>query len=127
MIYTLLGYRKNAAKYFKLYGLLYLVSQVAVVISAISMATKAITYIICIAAIVITFILVVCKDFGKEKSLCLCGLLVLVQLIACFVVYTSFGSLIIVMITRAVDLVLACIYGIMTYAKYLDKDERGTK
>ena len=125
--YILLGYRKNAAIYFKLYGLLYLLSQVAVVISAISMATTAITYIICIAAIVITLILVACKDLGKEKSLCLCGLLVLVQFIACIVVYTSYGSLMIVMITRAVDLVLACLYGFLTYAKYLDKTERGTK
>ena len=124
--YIILGYRKNAAKYYKIFGFLYMISIVFAIIACIS-NTPAVVDIICYSLSVIgALVLIFVKDFGKAKALATCGVLVLLQIVSAIFSYIE-GDPTIVKINVFMLLDLACLFGIMTYAKYLDKDERGTK
>lgn len=127
LFYILYGYVKNAAGYYKIFGYLFVLSKVITTISAFNPPTPVITYVTSAVALISTLVLAFVKDLGKKLSFVLCGALVLIELINCGLVYSYYGTFAWVIKTRAIDLDIACLYGILTYAKYLDKAERGTK
>ena len=124
--YIILGYRKDAAKYYKIFGLLYMLSIVAGIISCLS-NTFSITMIICEVLIIVdVFALIFVKDLGKTKSFVICAILVSLQIVLTALAYSESDPSI-VKINTFIGIDFACLFGIMTYAKYLDKAERGTK
>ena len=126
LFYILYGYTKNAAGYYKTYGYLLFLSILITSITAFQRTTKNLTIISCAALIIVSAILAFGKDLGKKNSFILCGVLVLGELVNSYAVYNLYG-LQKTFETCAINLVIVCLYGIMTYAKYLDKAERGTK
>lgn len=124
--YILSGYRKGSAKYYNLFGIIYMFSVVLEIISCLANTAFAMD-IICSALIFIDLLALTCiKNLGKSKSFVLCGILVLLQIVCAVLVYIE-SDPIIVKIEMFMGIDLACLFGIMTYAKYLDKAERGTK
>ena len=124
--YILSGYRKDAAKYYKLFGFLYMLTMVSGIISGIFNTTSALN-VICDVLIVIGILaLAFAKDLGRTKSFVICAVLVVLQIVLVLLVYFA-GDPAVVKIISFIGIDLACLYGIMTFAKYLDKAERGTK
>ena len=127
LFYIIYGYRKNAAGYYKAFGYLYLLSRVSEVAKIYDKNRPALFYILFGIVFVLLLVLVFGKDLGKKKSFILCGVIVLVELIDFFCTFNATGRFNLGAEVKLVDLDLACLYGILTYAKYLDKTERGTK
>ena len=124
--YILFGYSKDAAKYYKIFGIMYMLVIVLGMISGI-FDTTSVPIIICDVLIVIGILaLTFAKDLGKKISFIICAVLVLLQIALTVLIYFE-GDPTIVKINMFIGIDLACLYGIMTYAKYLDKAERGTK
>ncbi len=126
--YILSGYTKDAAKYYKLFGALYAVKLILKLLSGIVHAGTPLGIMLGVFSLVFVLVLLLSENLGKQKSLILCGLLVIVGVVV-FVIsaldakYQTASAV----IEGIVNIDLACLYGIMTYAKYLDKAERGTK
>lgn len=129
LFYILYGYTKNAAGYYKVFGYLYLLSRISDFIKIISSNRKVgiFTYIFWSIVTISLLVLVFGKNLGKKKSLILCGVIVLIGVIGIFYVYNQTGAFHLGAKIRLLDLDLACLYGILTYAKYLDKESRGAK
>lgn len=125
--YIINGYRKDAAKYYKIYGLLLAVKYTIIVVHSIILGSLPFE-IFNALTLVIVLVLTLSSNLGKNKSFILCGLLVILRVI-CFVIRialiqaTNINSI----LSHMANIDLVCLYGIMTYAKYLDKTERGTK
>ena len=124
--YIVSGYRKNAAKYYKVYGILYMFSIVLTLIACIKNTSSTLAIICNTLPVIGILALVFVKDFGKTKALITCAILVLLQIV-CVILANAEGDPTIVKINIFMSMDLACLLGIMTYAKYLDKAERGTK
>lgn len=127
LIYILHGYRKNAAVYYKVFGWGYLITHLAFLASLVTAKdSPVIFYFTCGISIIILLTLLLKLNLGKKISLILCAILVLMKVIILICMWIStkdFSAL----STRLIDLDFACLLGILTYAKYLDKDERGTR
>ena len=138
LLYLFKGYRKDAAKYFKLYMCLFamaqLVSTFATVYSApngnslISVAFPALTYgPILILALV--------ENLGKKRSYMVCAFVVAAFLLASILVAVMVPGLLrggteagtLYLIRTGTTLLLAIIMSMMIIAKYRDKEERGTR
>ena len=124
--YILSGYSKDAAKYYKLFGIVYLLSTVLGLISCISNTPTVLSVICYVLTIIGILALAFAKDLGKTKSFIICAVLVVLQIALTVSVYLQADPAI-VKINMFISIDLACLFGIMTYAKYLDKAERGTK
>ncbi len=124
--YIFKGYTKNAAKYFKIFGLLYIYVHLLAIISGTTNGIHADTTVICAVALAVIIFLALSENLGKQKSLICCGLLFAIKIFAVVYTFVMDSAPIASLLTRFVDLDLAGLYGILTYAKYLDKTERGT-
>ncbi len=124
--YILSGYRKNAAKYYKIYGVIFMLTEVMGVMTYFNHAPTVPEVICDVLISVAIFTLVFIKDLGKTKSLIICAFLVIFQIALAILAYSE-SEPFIVKLNMLMGVDLTCLYGIMTYAKYLDKTERGTK
>ena len=126
--YIFKGYEKDAAKYYKSFGICFILAQIASLIGTILDDAKMLAIMPAIVLICL-LVLVFVKNLGKMVSLILCGILVVLNIISiCSLeIWSAEAAFIALYGTMFSRLVLACLYGIMTYAKYLDKAERGTK
>ena len=77
--------------------------------------------------LVIILVLLLSENLGKTKSLILCGLFVALRVTLLIYSITIGINPKVFIIGNIVNIDLACLFGIMTYAKYLDKTERGAK
>ena len=124
--YIISGYSKNASAYYKIFGIIYALGKVIGIISSIN-HMPTVPEIICdiliiIGILVLTFV----KNLGKTASFIICAVLVLLQITLLIIAYVL-GNPLIVKINMYICIDLACLFGIMTYAKYLDKVEREGK
>ena len=124
--YIISGYTKNAAKYYKVFGTLLVVKYLAGILSGSSKSGTPFGIMVLAFSLVIALVLLLSENLGKTKSLVLCGLLVIISAVDVGV-YIRFPISTYSLIAKLVKIDLACLFGIMTYAKYLDKAERGTK
>ena len=125
--YILGGYTKNAAKYYKVYGVLLAIKYFAGILSGSTKSRTPFGTAVITLSLVIVLVLLLSENLGKTKSLVLCGLLVILRAVILLPPIIKGIISINFIITNLVNIDLACLYGIMTYAKYLDKAERGTK
>ena len=121
--YIISGYHKDAAKYYKVYGILYMITIIFGTITCLNNIPSVICNILIVLGIAP---LVYVKDLGKTKSLGICTVILLLQIVIAIFLWSN-GIPTISKNNILMSLDLACLYGIMTYAKYLDKAERGTK
>lgn len=122
--YILSGYRKNAAKYYKVYGALLAIVFLISILSASVNSRGSIGTMVASLSLVLVLVLLLSENLGKAKSLILCGLLVIINVVLLAIGQNATATTV---IAKLVKIDLVCLYGIMTYAKYLDKAERGTK
>lgn len=131
--YVFKGYTKTAAVCFKLFTVAFALS---LVLSILGAAKVSIIPALCEAvALVLVILIALKKDFGKSNSFSVCGLIAILAIANIIEVVklnpgvklsgNDYGSLV---LGRAIaQFLLSYLFGIMTYAKYLDKESRGTK
>ena len=122
--YILSGYRKNAAKYYKVYGALLAIIFLISILTASVNSRGSIGIMAASLSLVFVLVLLLSENLGKAKSFILCGLLVIFNVVLLIIGQNVTATTV---IAKLVKIDLACLYGIMTFAKYLDKTERGTK
>ena len=125
LVYMLYGYRKNVNLYYK--GLLATITllQFINVACLVYLGKGSIATVISAVMFGLLLVLTIGNDLGKTKSLVLTSLLFILQ---AYIAYRSyFVGRSAESITSLTSLEIICLAGIMTYAKYLDKAERGTK
>ena len=124
--YIIKGYTKNASKYYKLFAIFFGANQILQISTRSVENANTFLVVSSVIALCIIFVTVLILDLGKSKSFILCGVLVALMLFNLIFTIAS-GYSIPPILHKVVDLDIACLYGIFTYAKYLDKTERGTK
>ena len=130
LFYSLSGYKKDAAKYYKAFMYLYLVSSLLSFIASIAsvlVEDKSTVLIVANAVVLVAvFILAFIKDLGAKKSIVLALAILVISVVKmCFVVLTT-TALSLISIHFA-NLMLACILCVFVAAKYADKKSRGAK
>ena len=129
LFYAFYGYKKEAAKYYKLFMILTLITFVSSVASHLPYFAKA-TFNTCaaFARIIPIALLTFKKDFGKKNSIicaCVvfaCSLLILIGSIVITRISTPYN-----IVLSLNQVLLSAIVIIFVEAKYADKDARGTK
>lgn len=133
--YILKGYGKDAARYFKLFALLFALSEFASLLVIGTTIKEGTPVLISGVLFAIVLFMAIGLDVGKGRSLVLCAVVVamaVAQLVlsiqhepGVLLGGTTYGTL--AMLRNAVKVLLSCLFGIMVYAKYVDKKMRGTK
>lgn len=122
-LYFMLGYKKNSAIYYKMFVWSYAVGMGVLVLL---MEGKPLVFII--SSLInygILFVLAVGKDLGKVRSYILCILGLLLETLSVILFIRIFGTQYISCMSSKV--LLSILLLVMIYAKYADKDSRGTK
>jgi len=127
LIYLFMEYQKSASIFYKLFAVSLVLKEAAAITNiAINEEVPAIAFILVLICYTCVTLLAVSLDLGKIKS----------YVIECILCIASAISLVYVMISstysgiivyNATRLLLAVVFGIMIYAKYQDKEIRGTK
>lgn len=133
LMYSLKGYKKDNAKYYKSFMLMYFVSSAISFISSLMLAVSdlgklGIVMIISNLIILISvLVLALIKNFGENKSLILAILIFLINVFKLFFDIAIKGMNTSIFSAGFANLILACILCAFVIAKYLDKASRGTK
>jgi len=122
MLYCLYGYKKDAAKYFKMFCVSFSISLIVRTILNIEQGDIA-GAILAAIAVICLLILAFAKDLGKTKSYTLCGITFAV-LIANVIVQAVSGKALTGAVSR---LIIGLTLAVMIHAKYKDKESRGSK
>ena len=127
--YICRGYTKEYAEEYKTCMLIAAINALAVAVIATTEKTSIISLVMCIIAFGDIVILAFGKDLGKKKSTICCIVLVLIRLagfIASFIPSDGGAILNPARTLIIAQIALAILISLVTYAKYLDKDARGT-
>ena len=130
LFYSLSGYKKDAAKYYKEFMYLFFASSILSLCSTLyigssSLTSSGLVIIISNAIIfIISFVLAFIKDFGLAKSNILALVVLLLNIVKLVLVLKTSISFISI---GFANLILACILCIFVSAKYADKTSRGAK
>ena len=132
-IYLAMGYKKNAAVYYKAFMVLLLITSVIQIARMMNIMQYPIYYtFLYLIPLVMLTILSVAKDFGKAKTLITVLICILCRAIVLIISICSFknalGTAFIGVLGNDItNLLLAGTAAFMVTGKYLDKAERGTK
>ena len=123
LFYSLNGYKKDAAKYYKMFMYLYFASSVLSFLAPL-LKEKNVLFI-CINAIIVVlvFILAFIKDLGVNKSTCLSLMVLILNVIKLFFDVAEKVTI----PSGFANFVLACVLCVFVSAKYADKASRGAK
>ena len=125
LFYSLNGYKKDAAKYYKAFMYLYLFSSLFSFIASISGdKTNIIIVITNVVILLSAAALAFAKDLGESKSNTLSLVILALNIVKMFVVISTTGVSLAVTLHFS-NLVLACILCVFVSAKYADKQSRG--
>lgn len=126
IVYIFMGYGKKVAKFYFSFGLLFAIAQI---FSLASLSVNSGDFVLTVlSALTLVFILVLIfsENFGKKNSLLTC-LGIIILSIASLLYNIILGSGVLFYGADVVKIILSCVYTTMTYAKYIDKERRGTK
>lgn len=127
LIYSLNGYKKDVAKYYKIFMYLYLVSSVlslmAPLVEPILTTINIFVVTINVALLILVFALAFIKDLGVNKSTNIAMVILLLNIIK--LLYNVANKITIP--SGFANLVLPCISCVLVSAKYKDKESRGAK
>ena len=122
LFYSLSGYKKDAAKYYKAFMYLYLISSIFSLVA--SCDGNVLSIIANVIILVSAFILSFVKDLGEKKS---DGLALVILAISIFKLCIVTTKTIPHISVAFANLMLACILCVFVAAKYADKKSRGAK
>jgi len=130
LIYAFNGYKKDAAKYYKLFMYTYVVisiiSLIVEIVASKTMGVRALQFSFVIIPFICICLLAFVKDFGKTKSITAIGIVLLINVIRFARAIIKNTDLNISTVSLG-NLVLAIIAFIFVVCKYADKEARGTK
>ena len=118
------GYTKDAAKYYKVFAGFFSVASLAVFVSAALRADSPVASLTSGVTFVLIATLFLGKNMGKFTSLLLCAFAALIR-VAGLALTLAFSLDPMVIVRTAIPLLLTLLLWLMTYAKYLDKADRG--
>jgi len=128
IVYCLAGYKKRSALIFKIYCIVVTLSVMIVLYGSSTSGTSGVFYAIMFFALLIQcglwFVLTIAKDLGKKKSLTICTIIGLLQVVMVIMII-PYGFPVI--LSPAAGIVYYIITFLMFYGKYKDKEARGTK
>ena len=132
--YMLAGYSKGSAGYFKFFLFLFAIYLLSVLVADIAQGRVS-GIVLTALSLAVVLVMLIGKNPGKKVSLTLCVVVILVcaleVLLMCCQQPTLFsdsdpaGKLLLG--RSATGGLLACLMGVITFAKYVDKEARGTK
>lgn len=125
-VYLINGYKKDFAKYYKVAMIVNAINALVVTALSSNEATKYISIISCAICFGAITTLALAKNLGKNTSLLLCGIVIVLRtmgIISAFIAHVSMNIDLIIMLSQ---LVLSLVILLATIAKYVDKDERHT-
>ncbi len=134
LIYSIKGFGKTEAKFFKLFMMLYVIMLVLTILGVFVGSMSIVAIIAGLVSLVLAVVLALGKDLGKSKSfafviiLIICRIAVLINGAA---IYTQAQNVEIqilsVMSFLIADVLVSVTAGMMVLGKYFDKTDRGTK
>lgn len=125
VLYTLYGYKKQAAPYYQLFMALYaFINLLNIVALAVGEASQPFPLLLRVDILMLTVILASAKDFGKARSYLVTGLLLLCALV--LTAYSFVTGSASVWAQALGEMMLAATSLLMVLGKYADKDARGT-
>lgn len=140
IFYILYGHSKNAAVYFKIFLLLLTIAELTRIVAVgglvfDSVTDECLSIFICCVTFACYIILTCVKDLGKVKSLCICGLVLVIKLfflISLIVreknfIGTSANNSLEVLLIPSVQCLVTILLSLLMIEKYIDKEARGTK
>ena len=127
LFYSLSGYKKDSAKYYKVFMYLYFASNIlSLMVPLLAPKFETVNYFIAsinAVILVLVFILTFINDLGVNKSTNLSMLILLLNIIKLFYDVSNKTT----MQSGFSNLILACILCVFVSAKYADKASRGAK
>ena len=125
--YAFSGYRKDSAKYYKLFMLLFTVFTLMTVAADIvdmgSLQLLLLRIVMAVSAIALTFV----KDFGEKNSVFAAAVLLIAQFIAFFTKLSYYQGEFRHTASAFMHLALTCLVSVFVVAKYNDKHRRKTR
>ena len=126
LVYCLNGYKKDVAKYYKAFMILYLISNISSIAMSILHASNIILIIANAVIIICVAFLALGKDLGEKKSNSFA--LVVLAINAIKLIYNIVANPTVGTVRGGItSLILACILCMFVSAKYADKASRGAK
>lgn len=126
LLYSLNGYKKDSAKYYKAFLYLYLVSNTFSVSVLFVNRLNLFISILKILEFVLLFVLAFIKDLGANRSTNLSLLILIISVIDVLYGAIKIGNIISIS-SGFSALVLSCALCVFVSAKYKDKEARGAK
>ena len=127
LLYAFSGYKKDAAKYYKLYMLAVLVAEV---MSIFNLAPRTqpdvISYVLRGACIVFAILLTFAKDLGSKTTLSICSASLFIHIFNLVRIIINANNKLAAATNSVSDLALIIIALVFILAKYEDKKARGT-
>ena len=122
--YIFAGFSKDAAKYFKTFAAIFALAEIASLANLGMSANSYFATLVATLSLSAILVLLFSKDLGKKKSLMISAALIVFTVISLIMALAN-AVAIIVWGPLAATVVLACLFFIMTFAKYVDKASRG--
>jgi len=123
--YISAGHNKANASYFKSYGYVLAMSQIAIVAAGAAIGASYLSILLGALLLAAIVVLTVSKDLGKANSLLLCAVMIILTLLVTFSLYSTLGMQ--AVLSSLIKLLLVLLFTFMTFAKYQDKAARGSK
>lgn len=126
LFYSVLGYRKFAAVFFRAFLLSYAVTTLVMCVALSQVSNTNILALVCNIIIFAGLcVLLIAENLGKQKSFVISSLITGLTVVSPLINVIARGFYI-ESVPQFCMIVFAFIAGIMVYAKYVDKEERGT-
>lgn len=124
-VYICSGFKKSMSPYYKASLILCSINALLSIIASNS-ASSIFAFVCNVLCYLVIIILITSKDLGKKNSYILCAVNVVLRAISLFIVINHFGNGTYQASIALSQLALALMVAIATYAKYIDKGNRGT-
>lgn len=124
-VYICSGFKKSMAVYYKASLILCSINGLLSIVASNS-SSSVLAFVCNVLCYLVLIVLITCENIGKRNSYILCAINVVLRIVAMFIVVKYFGSSTYQTRIALSQLALALMVAIATFAKYIDKDNRGT-
>ena len=126
LLYSLNGYKKDAAKNYKVFMYLFFISNAFALTAPFAIKVDVLILVSNIIMFVLVFVLTFIKDLGVSKSTNLSMLILILTIIKFLYAVAKLGDSLSIY-SGFSSLALSCVLCVFVSAKYADKESRGAK
>lgn len=128
LVYTISGYKKDAAKYFKIYMFTLSICEIMSLVSLTSRTEPSVlSYVLRGICVINALMLTFAKDLGRKKSITICSAILLFHLYNLIHTLINATSKFQAVTNTLSDIILVILALVFIVAKYEDKESRGSK